>query len=114
MGKDAVESTRAIRHEKCELTRPPGVDLGIAGSEIAEDLRASYKKARMLPVDVFLSSHTNFYNMPEKYEKLQKRRQGDPNPFVDPEGYKAHVDEFEKIFEYTLARQRAEAEGKGK
>jgi hypothetical protein len=43
VGKDAVESTRAIRHEKCELIRPPGVDLGndlrrIAGSEIAEDL----------------------------------------------------------------------------
>jgi metallo-beta-lactamase class B len=82
--------------------------------EIVEDMRATYKKARALPVDVFLSSHTNFYNMPEKYEKLQKRREGDPNPFVDPEGYKAHVDEFEKIFEDTLSRQRAEAQGKGK
>jgi metallo-beta-lactamase class B len=81
---------------------------------IAEDMRATYKKARELPVDVFLSSHTVFYGLDEKYAKLKTRREGDPNPFVDPKGYQAHVDEFEKIFETTLARQRAQAEGKGK
>ena len=81
---------------------------------IAEDMRATYKKARALPVEVFLSSHTIFYGLDEKYAKLKTRRDGDPNPFVDPQGYQAHVDEFEKIFESTLARQQAQAEGKGK
>ena len=81
---------------------------------IAEDMRATYKKARALPVEVFLSSHTIFYGLDEKYAKLKARRDGDPNPFVDPQGYQAHVDEFEKIFESTLARQQAQAEGKGK
>ena len=74
--------------------------------EIAEDMRASYKKARTLPVDVFLSSHASFYGLQAKYDKLQKRAAGDPNPFVDPQGYQAHVDEFEKTFEAALARQR--------
>jgi metallo-beta-lactamase class B len=82
--------------------------------EIAEDMRATYKKARALPVEVFLSSHTIFYGLDQKYAKLKTRGEGDPNPFVDPKGYQAHVDEFEKIFETTLARQRAQAEGKGK
>ena len=31
---------------------------------------------------------------------------GDPNPFVDPEGYQAHIDEYEEIFETRLEEQR--------
>jgi metallo-beta-lactamase class B len=77
-----------------------------------DDFRATYKKARTFPVEVFLSSHASFFNMAEKYEKLQKRGPGDPNPFVDPEGYKAHVDQYEKSFEAALARREAQGAGK--
>jgi glyoxylase-like metal-dependent hydrolase (beta-lactamase superfamily II) len=80
---------------------------------IAEDMRATYKKARELSVDVFLSSHSSFYGLAQKYPKLAGRRAGDPNPFVDPKGYQTHVDEFEKTFEAALARQLAGAQGKG-
>jgi len=52
--------------------------------------------------------------MAAKYEKLQKRGPNDPNPFVDPEGYKAHVDEYEKSFEAALAAPPAQGKGKGK
>ncbi|HEY7335029.1 MAG TPA: subclass B3 metallo-beta-lactamase [Bryobacteraceae bacterium] len=81
---------------------------------IVEDMRATYKKALTFPVDVFLSSHASFYNMAAKYEKLQARKEGDPNPFVDPEGYKAHVEQYEKSFEAALARQQTQAQGKGR
>jgi metallo-beta-lactamase class B len=74
---------------------------------IVEDMRATYKKARQLPVQVFLSSHASFYGLAEKYPKLETRRPGDPNPFVDPKGYQAHVDQFEKTFETALAQQLA-------
>jgi metallo-beta-lactamase class B len=80
---------------------------------IIQDMRATYKKARTLPVEVFLSSHSSFYRLAEKYPKLATRRPGDPNPFIDPQGYQAHVDEFEKSFEAALARQLASAQGKG-
>src|SRR5215813_2382318 len=63
---------------------------------IVEDMRGTYKKAREFPVDVFLSSHASFYRLAEKYPKLAMRGPNDPNPFVDPQGYKAHVDEYEK------------------
>jgi metallo-beta-lactamase class B len=79
---------------------------------IVEDMRATYKKARALPADVFLSSHGSFYGLAEKYPKLATRRPGDPNPFVDPKGYQAHVDEFEKTFQAALAKQLAAAQGK--
>jgi metallo-beta-lactamase class B len=81
---------------------------------IVEDMRATYKKALTFPVEVFLSSHASFYNMAEKYAKLEKRGPGDPNPFVDPEGYKAHVDQYEKSFEAALARQLAQPPGQGR
>src|SRR5581483_8816434 len=84
---------------------------------ILDDFRATYKKARTFPVEVFLSSHASFYNMAEKYAKLEKRGPNDPNPFVDPEGYKAHVDEYEKSFEAALtqpAQGRGRGQGKGK
>lgn len=81
---------------------------------IVEDIRNTYKKALTFPVEVFLSSHASFYNMAEKYAKIEKRGPGDPNPFVDPEGYKAHVAEYEKSFEAVLAQQLAHPEGQGK
>jgi metallo-beta-lactamase class B len=80
---------------------------------IVDDFRATYKKARTFQVDVFLSSHASFYGMAAKYAKLEKRAEGDPNPFIDPEGYKAHVDEYEKTFEAALARQASGAQDKG-
>lgn len=76
---------------------------------IVADMRASFHLARELPVEVFLSSHGVFYGLDEKYAKLLTRREGDTNPFVDVVGYQAHVDEFEKIFEETLAKQLADA-----
>ena len=82
--------------------------------EIVDDFRATYKKARTFPVEVFLSSHASFYGLQAKYDKLLKRGPGDPNPFVDPEGYKDHVDQFEKNFEAARARQLAQAQAKGK
>jgi metallo-beta-lactamase class B len=77
-----------------------------------DDFRATYKKARTFPVQVFLSSHASFFNLAEKYEKMQKRGPGDPNPFIDPEGYKAHVDQYEKTFEAAAAKREAQPAGK--
>jgi metallo-beta-lactamase class B len=81
---------------------------------IVGDMRATYQRARTLPCDVLLSSHASFYGLQAKYEKLQKRGPGDPNPFVDPQDYLAHVDEYEKSFEAALARQLAQGSGKAK
>lgn len=80
---------------------------------IIDDFRATYQKAREFPVEVFLSSHASFYGLPEKFEKFQARGEGDPNPFVDPDGYQAHVDQFEASFEAALAQQQS-GKGKGK
>lgn len=76
---------------------------------ILADMRSTYKKAREFPVEVWVSSHGVFYGLDEKYEKLQLRGAAEPNPFLDPKGYQAHVEEFESLFEAALARQLEEA-----
>ncbi len=74
--------------------------------QIAEDYVRGFKTLRSLPCDVFLASHSRFYGMPEKYAKLND---GGPNPFIDPAGYRAHLDLQEKNFKEKLAEQQAAA-----
>jgi metallo-beta-lactamase class B len=75
--------------------------------EIADDYRATFAKARSLPVDVFLGSHGFWYDMERKLERAMTRAEGDPNPFIDREGYLAHIDMQEQRFLEMLAEQEA-------
>jgi metallo-beta-lactamase class B len=72
--------------------------------QIADDYVRGFKTLRSLPCDVFLASHGRFYDMQAKYAKLQKG--GGPNPFIDPAGYKAHLDLQEKNFRAKLEEQQ--------
>ncbi|MBV9508074.1 MAG: subclass B3 metallo-beta-lactamase [Acidobacteriia bacterium] len=74
--------------------------------QIADDYARSFKVLRGLPCDIFLGSHGAFYGMTEKYAKLQK---GEGNPFIDPAGYKAYIDDREKAFHATLEQQKQAA-----
>ena len=75
--------------------------------QIADDYTRSFKVLRSLPSDVFLGAHGAFYRMTEKYARLEKG--GGPNPFVDPEGLKAHLDAQEKAFYARLEEQKKPA-----
>jgi metallo-beta-lactamase class B len=70
--------------------------------KITDDYVRSFKVLRALPCDVFLGSHARFYDLASKYPKLGKG----PNPFIDPEGYKAHLDLQEKNFYAKLEEQK--------
>jgi len=72
---------------------------------IAEDFENAFKTLKKLPCDVFLVSHANMFNMEEKIKRME---QGSAtNPFIDPEGYRAFVAEYEKAFVDQLQRERA-------
>ena len=74
--------------------------------DIADDYRATFAKARAMPVDVFVASHGSFYDLPAKYEMLRRRKAGDPNPFIDHGGFLAYVDLKEQQFEAMFETQR--------
>ena len=71
---------------------------------IAQDYEKTFQVLKSLPADVFLGAHGDYYGMPAKYEKLKP---GAPNPFIDPDGYKAYVADREAAFRKELAKQQA-------
>src|SRR5262249_56209133 len=70
---------------------------------IREDFAKSFKVMRSLPADVFVGSHTGFYQMSQKYARLEK---GEANPFIDPAGYNALIDSSEKAYLDRIAESK--------
>ncbi len=62
---------------------------------------ASFRYLRSLPCDVFLAAHGPQYNLMAKYANVGKT----PNPFIDPEGYKTELDNWERFFIAQLSEQ---------
>lgn len=71
--------------------------------QIASDYEKTFRVLKSLPCDVFLGAHGAYYNMDEKMKQM---RAGGPNPFVDPEGYRAYVAEREQAFQEKLKAQQ--------
>jgi metallo-beta-lactamase class B len=71
---------------------------------IADDYKKTFQTLRSLKCDVFLGAHGGYYDMIEKYRRMQNTVQ--PNPFIDPEGYRASVDSEEAHFLEQLSREK--------
>ena len=72
--------------------------------EISEDFAKSIKIYRSLPADVFLASHAWFYDPAGKYARAQKS--ANPNPYIDPAGYKKWVDDMQMNWTRLMAEQK--------
>jgi metallo-beta-lactamase class B len=71
---------------------------------ITSDFERSFALLNHLPCDIFLASHGSFFHLVEKHEHLLR---GDPNAFIDPDGYKAYLRESERVFRNKVAQQKA-------
>ena len=71
--------------------------------QIADHYVKTFKVLKSLPVDLFLGAHGNYFGLKAKYEKMKS---GGPNPFIDPAGYKAYVEEREATFLREWERQK--------
>jgi metallo-beta-lactamase class B len=69
-----------------------------------QDYKTSIATMRGLPCDIFLAAHPEQFGMDRKLAELQKHPDG-PNPFVDPAGYKAYLDESETELNEKAAAQ---------
>ncbi|HBL27803.1 MAG TPA: subclass B3 metallo-beta-lactamase [Acidobacteria bacterium] len=87
----------------------PGVTLAVNPGypAIAADYRRSFEVLKVLPCDVFLSSHGSFFDLTEKAAAVRQGKS--PNPFVDPRGYHAYLAAMEERFQKQLT-----AEGQAK
>jgi len=71
---------------------------------IAEDYARSFALLKQLPCDVFLGAHGSYFGLQKKLPHLGET----PNPFIDPDGYRRHIEEFERSFHEQLDRERGE------
>ena len=70
--------------------------------EIAEHFGQSIKKYKTFSPDIFLASHSWFFDLAGKYKRLGAAT----NPYIDPAGYKTWVANMEKNYNTLLAEQK--------
>jgi len=71
---------------------------------IVQDYLATYQKLKALPCDVFLAPHAGFFGLAEKAQRLERGEQ--PNPFIDPQGYRTFIQSAEHTFLNQLDAER--------
>lgn len=72
--------------------------------DIVADFTHSFATWKSLPCDVFLGAHGRYYDLQGKRVRMQKHESG--NPFIDPQGYRAYLDQAEQAFKQELAEQQ--------
>ena len=70
---------------------------------VAEDFAATFRRQKALPVDVWVAAHGSQYGLHDKYKPGQAYN---PETFVDPEGYRAAVEQHEKLYLEQVAAER--------
>ncbi len=73
--------------------------------EIASDYERTFRVLASLRCDIFLGAHGEYFGMDDKLRRLRK---GDANPFVDPAGYRAQVEEWRATFMRKLQAQKVQ------
>jgi metallo-beta-lactamase class B len=74
--------------------------------QIAEDYERMWTVLKLLPCDIFLGAHGGYFELEQKYPLI---KEGAPNPFIDPAGYKNFVSQKEQDFLAELEKQRLAA-----
>ena len=71
--------------------------------QIAADYAKGFQVLHTLPCEIFLGAHGAYFGMDEKLARLKP---DGVNPFIDPAGYRAFIDERELAFRKELAAQQ--------
>ena len=75
--------------------------------QVVDDYRRTFRVLKTLPCDVFLGPHAGFFDMKNKRARFDQSVQ--PNPFIDPAGYRRYVAAGESAFEEELKKQSQDA-----
>jgi len=87
-----------------------GAGLNFSGVERTETYIDSIRRIqRITDIEVNIPNHPGSGDIFERYQQLQERQEGQPHPFVDPEGFYAWLDELLVNAEAKLEEERAAA-----
>ena len=73
---------------------------------IAQDFTRTFNILAALPCDIFLSSHGSYFDLLNKYSRMQTEG---PSVWIDPTGYKKAIAQSRADFEADLNKQKAAA-----
>jgi metallo-beta-lactamase class B len=74
---------------------------------MADDFARTFRLLRSLPCDVFLAPHGFHFDLEEKARRLATGEE--PNPFLDPVGYRSFIDRSERVYLDQLRRERQDS-----
>jgi len=74
---------------------------------LVDDFERTFERLRVLPCDIFFAPHGGQFAMAEKFARLDRGEQ--PNPFIDPAGWRTLVAGAEKTFRDQLKAEQAAA-----
>lgn len=87
-----------------------GVGLNFSGVEQTELYIDSVQRIQNIPgIEVNIPNHPQSGDVFERYARLQEREEGEPHPFVDPEGWTAWLETLIEDAEDKLAEERTAA-----
>ena len=87
-----------------------GVGLNFSGVERTEAYIDSVRRIQQIPdIEVNIPNHPGIGEVFERYERLEARQEGEPHPFVDPEGWSQWLDQLLVEAEAKLAEEQAAA-----
>ncbi|MBI3490643.1 MAG: subclass B3 metallo-beta-lactamase [Acidobacteria bacterium] len=91
----------------CSVTINQGVHLvsNTRVPAIAEHYAQAFRVLHGLTPDVFVAEHGGVFGLDAKAETARDLEKGQPNPFVDPQGYRRFVEKAEQTY---LTQLRAE------
>jgi len=78
---------------------------------ITDAYATTLKRQKELRPEVWVSSHAGHFNLHQKYKPGDKY---DPNRFVDPDGYQAKIQFYEKLYNAQLQKEQRELQEKSK
>jgi len=83
----------------------PGVQVGFmpAFPEITKAYLGTLERQKQLKPEIWVSSHAGHFNLHQKYKTGDPY---DPKRFVDPDGYQAKIQFYEKLFGAQLKKEQ--------
>ena len=73
---------------------------------VADDFASTYKKQKVMNIDVWVAAHGSQYGLHNKYKSGQAYS---PDTFVDPKGFLLEVERLEKLYREQVAKERAKS-----
>ena len=91
----------------CQTTLPDRITGNPLYPDAAGDFARSFRVLTTLPCDVFLAEHGSAFGLQQKLLRLRAAKPGEPNPFVDPQGYRDFLTQSRQAFEAQLQVEQA-------